>query len=64
MLYKGYSTVQALDDLVRGMPEGSVPCGPDIDRSREGDFFIDNLLVRIHCVIEMIEWTGLAPWEF
>ena len=23
------------------------------------DFFLDNLLVRIH-----IWWTGLAPWEF
>ena len=26
----------------------------------ERDFFIDNLLVRI----QMIWWTGLAPWEF
>ena len=25
---------------------------------------IDNLLVRIHLVIEMIWWTDLAPWEF
>ena len=24
---------------------------------------IDNLLVRIHFIIEMIRWTGLAPWE-
>ena len=30
----------------------------------EGDFFIDNLLVRIHYILEMIWWTGLAPWEF
>ena len=30
----------------------------------EREFFIDNLLVRIHCIIEMIKWTGLAPWEF
>ena len=30
----------------------------------ERDFVIDNLLVRIHFVIEMIWWTGLAPWEF
>ena len=22
------------------------------------------LLVRIHFIIEMIWWTGLAPWEF
>jgi len=26
--------------------------------------FIDNLLVRIHFVVVMIRWTGLAPWEF
>jgi len=25
---------------------------------------IDNLLVRIHFIIEIIWWTGLAPWEF
>ena len=28
------------------------------------DFFIDNLLVRIHLTVEMIGLTGLAPWEF
>ena len=27
-------------------------------------FFIDNLQVRIHFIIVMIRWTGLAPWEF
>ena len=32
--------------------------------SREREFFIDNLLVRIHFIIVMIRWTGLAPWEF
>ena len=31
---------------------------------REREFFIDNLLVRIHYIIVMIRWTGLAPWEF
>ena len=31
---------------------------------REREFFIDNLLVRIHFIIKMIRWTGLAPWEF
>jgi len=31
---------------------------------REREFFIDNLLVRIHSIIVMIRWTGLAPWEF
>ena len=30
----------------------------------ERKFFSDNLLVRIHFIIEMIWWTGLAPWEF
>jgi len=27
----------------------------------ERGFFIDNLLVRIHFIIVMIRWTGLAP---
>ena len=31
---------------------------------QQKEFFIDNLLVRIHFIIEMIRWTGLAPWEF
>ena len=30
---------------------------------RERDFVINNLLVRIHFIIEMIWWTGIAPWE-
>jgi len=30
----------------------------------EREFFIDNLLVRIHFIIVMIRLTGLAPWEF
>jgi len=30
----------------------------------EREFFIDNLLVRFQFIIEMIWWTGLAPWEF
>jgi len=32
--------------------------------SREREFSIDNLLVRIHFIIEMIWLTGLAPLEF
>ena len=31
---------------------------------QEREFFIHNLLVRIHSIIEMIWLTGLAPWEF
>ena len=30
---------------------------------RERVFIIDVLLVRIHLIIVMIWWTGLAPWE-
>jgi len=30
----------------------------------EREFFIDNLLVRIHFITVMIKWTGLAPCEF
>jgi len=37
-----------------------LPGGAPVER----EFFIDNLLVRIHYVIVMIRWTGLAPWEF
>jgi len=31
---------------------------------RQREFVVDNLLVRIHFIIVMIRWTGLAPWEF
>ena len=30
----------------------------------EREFFIYNVLVRIHFIIVMIRSTGLAPWEF
>jgi len=33
-------------------------------RKRKRELCIDNLLVRIHFIIVMIRWTGLAPWEF
>ena len=33
-------------------------------RCYERAFFFDNLLVRIHCIIDTLRWTGLAPWEF
>ena len=36
----------------------------EITRSTRQRFLIDNLLVRIHVIIVMIGWTGLAPWEF
>ena len=28
------------------------------------EFFIEDLLVRIHFIIVMIRWIGIAPWEF
>jgi len=31
---------------------------------REREFFIDNLLVRIHFIIVMIRLTVLVPWKF
>jgi len=34
------------------------------DGLRLREFFIDNLLVRIHFIIVMIRWSGLLPWEF
>ena len=36
---------------------------PFLPSDRE-EFFIENLLVRIHFIVVMIRWTGLAPWEF
>ena len=37
---------------------------PSSKPGREREFVIDNPLVRIHLIIVMIRWTGLAPWEF
>ena len=31
---------------------------------RKSESVTDNLLVRIHFIIEMSRWTGLAPWKF
>jgi len=27
----------------------------------EREFFVDNLMVQVHCITEMIWWTGLTP---
>ena len=56
--YGGKSTA---DNDLLGRPLSPAGCRP-ADGERE--FFIENLLVRIHFIIEMIWWTGLAPWEF
>jgi len=42
--------------LLGGLENGECP-------QRERQSFIDNLLVRIHFIIVMNLWTGLAPWE-
>jgi len=47
----------------RMSPSGSC-CGATPSPVNEREIFIDNLLVRIHFIIVMIRWTGLAPWEF
>jgi len=38
-----------------GLPAGWGP---------ERDLDFDHLLVRIHCIIVIIRWTGLAPFPF
>jgi len=38
--------------------------GPSAAAEVEREFLIDNLQVRVHLIIVMIRWTGLAPWEF
>ena len=48
-------------DRIGAAPGAEV--GPDVSGrppgpSREREFFIDNLLVRIHFIIVMIRWTG------
>jgi len=37
---------------------------PSLLYQAQRELLIDNLLVRIHFIIVMIRWTGLAPWEF
>ena len=49
---------------IRELPSNGCAVRKDPPSLRETEFFIDNLLVRIHFIIVMIRWTGLAPWEF
>ena len=46
--------------LIKTLPAERPAQVPRVQR----EFILDNLLVRIHCIIVMIRWTGLAPWEF
>jgi len=50
--------------LVAHLGKGVEPHFDARGGAAERDFFIDNLQVRIHFIIVMIRWTGLAPWEF
>jgi len=57
-------------DVLDVMPDVRLP-GDALDvgaiegkRTPQREFFIDNLLVRIHLIIVVFRWTGLAPWEF
>jgi len=43
--------------------KGSSPGSGSASAWVEREFFVDNLLVRIHFIIGMIRWTGLAPWD-
>ena len=36
----------------------------DLIQVRRPALIEGRLLFRIHYIIEMIRWTGLAPWEF
>ena len=51
-------------DFKRRVPPIVMGVGPGLISALEREFFVDNLLVRIHVFIEMIRWTGLAPWGF
>ena len=42
----------------------NVPPGVVLRPPGEREFFIDNLLVRIHFIIVMFRRTGIAPWQF
>jgi len=64
LLEDGSDVVVALDAQVVDPEPVRVPQVEEPPHlSMEREFFIDNLLVRIHFIIVMIRWTGLAPWE-
>ena len=57
-LFRRLSPRELLESKMPGLPTKMCHA------AGEREFFIDNLLVRIHFIIVMIRWTGLAPWEF
>jgi len=65
----GTKVATGTSSLPNAYPPRSPPCSLTVASSQatppgHRELFIDNLLVRIHSIIEMILWTGLAPWEF
>ena len=39
----------------------ALPLLAQVINPSESEFCVDNFLVRIHFIVEMIWWTGLAP---
>ena len=60
-LFLIYATLMTIDILGALSSLPSTFYAPSQD---EREFFIANLLVRIHFIIVVIRWTGLAPWAF
>ena len=56
-----FDSVGAFEDAPRTCV--SRPRASNCHARGEREFFIDNLLVRIHFISVMIRWTGLARWE-
>ena len=57
----------ALRIVLLTVPRVSLDLEPvtlSVETPPEREFFIDNLLVRIHFIIVVIWWTGFAPWDF
>jgi len=60
-----FARASASDDDFPGLSEReALTLEQAADQGSERKLFIDNLLVRMLFIIEMIWWTGLAPWEF
>jgi len=53
--YEGYT------DRCRSVDVEWLETVPPETRDPEREFFIDDLLVRMHFIIVMVRWTGLAP---
>ena len=61
-----FLSFERVSDFTNARPETLHPKtqGSSSSRTAERDVFMGNLLVRVHFIVEMIWWTGLAPREF